>query len=169
MSILCTLHIPLSLTRHRPQRLTNTNPANVSKSATSGPPQAPYTPDLALPQQNMFNDGVGSDAGTVVGEEYREMKCAFSVTIRRDAWGVPVAIMGQWIVSRHLSANVQKVKIGLTGWMILKAYTIDSFLYLSTCRSCTFNLSGFSCFQFFSLHSSLHSSLSTQSKHINFV
>ncbi|ADV19468.1 transcriptional regulatory protein [Cryptococcus gattii Ru294] len=97
MSILCTLHIPLSLTRHRPQRLANTNPANVSKSATSGPPQAPYTPDLALPQQNMFNDGVGSDAGTVVGEEYREMRCAFSVTIRRDAWGVPVAIMGQWI------------------------------------------------------------------------
>lgn len=115
MSILCTLHIPLSLTRHRPQRLANTNPANVSKSATSGPPQAPYTPDLALPQQNMFNDGVGSDAGTVVGEEYREMKCAFSVTIRRDAWGVPVAIMGQWIVSRHLSANVQKVKIGTDG------------------------------------------------------
>ncbi|KAL0254071.1 hypothetical protein I308_101450 [Cryptococcus tetragattii IND107] len=97
MSILCTLHIPLSLTRHRPQRLANTNPANVSKSATSGPPQARYTPDLALPQQNMFNDGVSSDAGTVVGEEYREMRCAFSVTIRRDAWGVPVAIMGQWI------------------------------------------------------------------------
>ncbi|OXG21591.1 transcriptional regulatory protein [Cryptococcus neoformans Tu401-1] len=98
MSILCTLHIPLSLTRHRPRHLTNANPNNVSKSATSGPPpQAPYTPDLALPQQNMFNDGASSDAGTVIGEEYREMKCAFSVTIRRDAWGVPVAIMGQWI------------------------------------------------------------------------
>lgn len=102
MSILCTLHIPLSLTRHRPRHLTNANPNNVSKSATSGPPpQAPYTPDLALPQQNMFNDGASSDGGTVIGEEYREMKCAFSVTIRRDAWGVPVAIMGQWIVSRE--------------------------------------------------------------------
>jgi hypothetical protein len=32
-------------------------------------------------------------------ETYREIKCCFSVTIRRDAWGVPVAIMGQWIVS----------------------------------------------------------------------
>lgn len=49
----------------------------------------------------MFNDGASSDAGTVIGEESREMKCAFSVTIRRDAWGVPVAIMGQWIVSRE--------------------------------------------------------------------
>ena len=42
-----------------------------------------------------------SDAGSgiVVQESYREIKCCFSVTIRRDAWGVPVAIMGQWIVS----------------------------------------------------------------------
>lgn len=41
-----------------------------------------------------------SDAGSgvVVQESYREIKCCFSVTIRRDAWGVPVAIMGQWIV-----------------------------------------------------------------------
>lgn len=35
-------------------------------------------------------------------EKYREIKCCFSVTIRRDAWGVPVAIMGQWIVSLPL-------------------------------------------------------------------
>lgn len=37
--------------------------------------------------------------GNKSGEVYREIKCCFSVTIRRDAWGVPVAIMGQWIVS----------------------------------------------------------------------
>lgn len=35
----------------------------------------------------------------VAVESYIEIKCCFSVTIRRDAWGVPVAIMGQWIVS----------------------------------------------------------------------
>lgn len=111
MSIFCTLHIPLSLTRHPPRHLTNANSNHISKSATSGPPQAPYTPDLALPHQNMlFNDGASSDAGTAIGEEYREMKCAFSVTIRRDAWGVPVAIMGQWIVSRNLFGQKKKRK-----------------------------------------------------------
>lgn len=44
------------------------------------------------------------------GEVYREIKCCFSVTIRRDAWGVPVAIMGQWIVSSARSPPLSKRK-----------------------------------------------------------
>lgn len=60
----------------------------------------------------LFNDGASSDAGTAIGEEYREMKCAFSVTIRRDAWGVPVAIMGQWIVSRNLFGQKKRKSKG---------------------------------------------------------
>ena len=63
-----------------------------------------------------MSDSASSNTGQggMLFEEYREIKCCFSVTIRRDAyvnvllraltdarysWGVPVAIMGQWIVS----------------------------------------------------------------------
>jgi len=46
----------------------------------------------------MSSDLSDAGSGIVVQESYREIKCCFSVTIRRDAWGVPVAIMGQWIV-----------------------------------------------------------------------
>ncbi|WVO14003.1 hypothetical protein L204_101628 [Cryptococcus depauperatus] len=92
-SISCTLHIPLSLTQHCPRHLSNVPSAYTAKSATSHPPYASVV-DLALPP--MYGDGY-SDGGVGVGEEYRKMKCMFSVTIRRDAWGVPVAIMGQWI------------------------------------------------------------------------
>jgi len=46
----------------------------------------------------MSSDLSDAGSGVVVQESYREIKCCFSVTIRRDAWGVPVAIMGQWIV-----------------------------------------------------------------------
>lgn len=56
--------------------------ANISDQGSSGP-----------------GLGLGLGIGLGAGEEYREIKCCFSVTIRRDAWGVPVAIMGQWIVS----------------------------------------------------------------------
>ena len=47
---------------------------------------------------SMSSDLSDAGSGIVVQESYREIKCCFSVTIRRDAWGVPVAIMGQWIV-----------------------------------------------------------------------
>ncbi|WWD16065.1 hypothetical protein CI109_100490 [Kwoniella shandongensis] len=92
MSMSCTLHVPISLTRHRPRHLSATPASQPAKSAASAPP---YIPDLALPQ-SIFSDGASSDAGGS-GDEFREIKCCFSVTIRRDAWGVPVAIMGQWI------------------------------------------------------------------------
>ncbi|WVQ69934.1 uncharacterized protein L199_008157 [Kwoniella botswanensis] len=88
MYISCTLHIPLSLTRHKPRHLSAAPTPNPSKSAFPAPPP----PDLALPQS--FHDGA-SDNGMM--DEFREIKCCFSVTIRRDTWGVPVAIMGQWI------------------------------------------------------------------------
>ncbi|WVF72049.1 hypothetical protein IAT40_006861 [Kwoniella sp. CBS 6097] len=88
MSISCTLHIPSSLARHRPRHLTANPLSHIAKSAYPAPPA---TPDLSLPQ--VYNDGL-SDYGN---DEFREIKCCFSATIRRDAWGVPVAIMGQWI------------------------------------------------------------------------
>ncbi|WVQ71778.1 hypothetical protein IAR50_001319 [Cryptococcus sp. DSM 104548] len=101
-SIPCNLHIPLSLTRHRPRHLSAVPQPTPSKSATSAPPSL-IIPDLALPQQGMYGGSPGPSEGgdRVVNsgreEEFREMQCMFNVTIRRDAWGVPVAIMGQWI------------------------------------------------------------------------
>nr|XP_019042389.1 transcriptional regulatory protein [Kwoniella bestiolae CBS 10118]OCF21319.1 transcriptional regulatory protein [Kwoniella bestiolae CBS 10118] len=89
MYISCTLHIPLSLTRHKPRHLSAAPTPNPSKSAYPVPPL-----DLALPQ-SYAADGASSDNGVL--DEFREIKCCFSVTIRRDTWGVPVAIMGQWI------------------------------------------------------------------------
>lgn len=75
-----TLKIPLSLT---------TRP---------GPRALPAEPLPLAPGADQQSD-TGSGMGTAAVESYREIKCCFSVTIRRDAWGVPVAIMGQWIVS----------------------------------------------------------------------
>ncbi|EIW69338.1 hypothetical protein TREMEDRAFT_30910, partial [Tremella mesenterica DSM 1558] len=43
----------------------------------------------------LISGGPGSDSGWM--EQYNIIKCCFSATIRRDAWGVPVAIMGQFI------------------------------------------------------------------------
>ncbi|ODO10819.1 hypothetical protein I350_01417 [Cryptococcus amylolentus CBS 6273] len=102
-SIPCTLHIPFSLARHRPRHLSAVPLPAPSKSAASAPPSL-NVPDLALPQQGMYAESSGPSEGVDRGvnsigreEEFREMQCMFSVTIRRDAWGVPVAIMGQWI------------------------------------------------------------------------
>ncbi|TYJ56675.1 hypothetical protein B9479_002605 [Cryptococcus floricola] len=102
-SIPCTLHIPLSLARHRPRHLSAVPLPAPSKSAASAPPSL-NVPDLALPQQGMYAESPGPSEGADRGvnsigreEEFREMQCMFNVTIRRDAWGVPVAIMGQWI------------------------------------------------------------------------
>ena len=76
-----TLKIPQSLTKH-----SNPHHGHGHSQGHGRPP-----------------DSDMSDAGSGVlvqaQESYREIKCCFSVTIRRDAWGVPVAIMGQWIVS----------------------------------------------------------------------
>ncbi|KAK4687469.1 DNA polymerase zeta, partial [Tremellales sp. Uapishka_1] len=63
----CTLKIPLSLTKQSSSQV----------------------PHLNITQASFGGEGPV--------EEYREVKCCFSVTIRRDAWGIPVAIMGQWI------------------------------------------------------------------------
>ncbi|OCF36455.1 transcriptional regulatory protein [Kwoniella heveanensis BCC8398] len=100
MSISCTLHIPSSLARHRPRHLSATPSSHIAKSAYPAPPA---TPDPSLPSQVLYNDGA-SDYNNG-GEEFRELKCCFSATIRRDAWGVPVAIMGQWIVSRDFTRS----------------------------------------------------------------
>lgn len=82
----CTLKIPLSLTRG----------AGAGGSGSGG--------GESFDAENASMDGLNGLA--VVDnnknnsrEEYREVRCCFSVTIRRDAWGIPVAIMGQWIVS----------------------------------------------------------------------
>jgi len=86
----CTLKVPMSLTRRREPRYTGTPHSNAAKSALLEG-QAPI-PDLALPQPLMTNAGVMSDTassdtghGGMVAEDYREIKCSFSVTIRRDA------------------------------------------------------------------------------------
>nr|XP_018263674.1 transcriptional regulatory protein [Kwoniella dejecticola CBS 10117]OBR85832.1 transcriptional regulatory protein [Kwoniella dejecticola CBS 10117] len=91
MYISCTLHIPLSLIQHKPRHLSAAPTPQPSKSAHSNPPYS--TSDLSLPQ-SFHNDVTMSENGI---DEFREIKCCFSVTIRRDTWGVPVAIMGQWI------------------------------------------------------------------------
>ncbi|WRT67288.1 uncharacterized protein IL334_004255 [Kwoniella shivajii] len=101
MYISCTLHIPISLTKLKPRRIPMSSSSNThtptlqqhSKSAQS----IPFTPDLTLPQSVLYNDGNMSMSENGFLEEFRELKCCFSVTIRRDTWGVPVAIMGQWI------------------------------------------------------------------------
>ncbi|WVR05463.1 hypothetical protein IAU60_002479 [Kwoniella sp. DSM 27419] len=93
MSIACTLHIPSSLARHKPRYLTAAPSSHIVKSAYPAPPATPDNPPQGL--YGEAPSASASDAGAA--EEYREIKCCFSVTIRRDAWGVPVAIMGQWI------------------------------------------------------------------------
>ncbi|WWC69308.1 uncharacterized protein I206_103246 [Kwoniella pini CBS 10737] len=92
MYISCTLNIPLSLTRLKPRYLSAAPTPQPSKSAHPNPPYS--IPELALPQ-SFHNDGMSSENGVL--DEFREIKCCFSVTIRRDTWGVPVAVMGQWI------------------------------------------------------------------------
>ncbi|KAK1924921.1 hypothetical protein DB88DRAFT_525546 [Papiliotrema laurentii] len=96
----CTLKVPMSLIRSRASRPSNT-PGSLGTKPAAGVGQPP---DFSLPQPlittNIDMPSVGlktPDSGIMAREEFREIKCCFSVTIRRDAWGVPVAIMGQWI------------------------------------------------------------------------
>jgi len=87
----------------------------------------------------MSSDLSDAGSGVVIQESYREIKCCFSVTIRRDAWGVPVAIMGQWIVGLPQSylnlADVSANMIGLcrqghtNGWTVV--WRMSYFAYLA--------------------------------------
>ena len=63
--------------------------------------------DFALPASDDQDFVEQRSMNGIPMEEYREIKCSFSVTIRRDAWGVPVAIMGQWIVSHKNASATQ--------------------------------------------------------------
>ncbi|RXK35142.1 hypothetical protein M231_07590 [Tremella mesenterica] len=102
-----TLKIPQSLTRRRPSPKTFTPSLPPPRPA----PSNPLPPDFSLPGaaldhipsnhlggvgvHQLISGGPGSDSGWM--EQYNIIKCCFSATIRRDAWGVPVAIMGQFI------------------------------------------------------------------------
>ncbi|ORY24987.1 hypothetical protein BCR39DRAFT_545491 [Naematelia encephala] len=90
----CTLKVPHTLTRRRPHP--STTPGSTSTKAVPG---SAHVPDLALPQPFISQQERGglSPLTRRKQEEDNEIKCCFSVTIRRDAWGVPVAIVGQWI------------------------------------------------------------------------
>lgn len=99
----CTLKIPLSLTRAQPSRTTTNTPAQPPTAAPGN------VPDFQLPQSvtqslamtsTQSTQSTGLTAPTPTNEEeYRVIKTCFSITIRRDRYGIPVAIMGQWIVS----------------------------------------------------------------------
>ncbi|KAL1405487.1 hypothetical protein Q8F55_009121 [Vanrija albida] len=88
----CTLKIPLSLTRAGQQSRTQGNTPSVVPMTQTG-----SVPDLMLPQAAVGPlSSSGQPAGTV-DEEYRVIRTCFSMTIRRDRYEIPVAIMGQWI------------------------------------------------------------------------
>ncbi|KLT41722.1 hypothetical protein CC85DRAFT_312581 [Cutaneotrichosporon oleaginosum] len=90
----CTLKIPLSLTRAQPARTQGNTPAH-------GPTLAMTTvPDLSLPSSLAMSSSSTGPSGPQHGtieEEFRVIKTCFSITIRRDRYGIPVAIMGSWI------------------------------------------------------------------------
>jgi hypothetical protein len=59
-------------------------------------------PDLSLPASLTMSSSTPGPSGPQHGtieEEFRVIKTCFSITIRRDRYGIPVAIMGSWIVS----------------------------------------------------------------------
>lgn len=61
-----------------------------------------HVPDLHLPQALSTMPGTPSAHSGQIEEEYKVIKTCFSMTIRRDRYDIPVAIMGQWIVSLPL-------------------------------------------------------------------
>ena len=84
----CTLKVPMSLIRSRASRPSNT-PGSLGTKPAAGVGQPP---DFSLPQPlittNIDMPSVGlktPDSGIMAREEFREIKCCFSVTIRRDA------------------------------------------------------------------------------------
>lgn len=58
-----------------------------------------HVPDLHLPQALSAMPGTPGAHSGQIEEEYKVIKTCFSMTIRRDRYDIPVAIMGQWIVS----------------------------------------------------------------------
>ncbi|WOO85521.1 Regulator of drug sensitivity 2 [Vanrija pseudolonga] len=87
----CTLKIPLSLTRAQQSRTQGNTPSVVPVS------QHGSVPDLMLPQAAVGPLGPSGQPGGTIDEEYRVIRTCFSMTIRRDRYEIPVAIMGQWI------------------------------------------------------------------------
>jgi hypothetical protein len=87
----CTLKIPSSLSR-LPRRQPFATPSQAAKAAAPAPPLV--VPDLSLPGPLIppasgttgfpVAHETASDHGAAV-ETFREIKCCFSVTIRRDA------------------------------------------------------------------------------------
>ena len=75
----------------------NTNANAAPSVSVSVPP-----PAAAASAATTLSRARGTGGAGAKKETHREIKCCFSVTIRRDAWGVPVAIMGQWIVRAPL-------------------------------------------------------------------
>ena len=82
----------MSITRRRETRYT------ARPSTTTANPIGPI-PDVILSQSLLagasgISDAASSDTGNegVVAEEYRQIKCSFSVTIRRDASVVRIQV-----------------------------------------------------------------------------
>lgn len=86
----CTLKIPLSLTRPQLSTTQVNTPATPSMNLALS-----HVPELHLPQAH----SVPGTPGGQIEEEYKVIRTCFSMTIRRDRYDIPVAIMGQWIVS----------------------------------------------------------------------
>jgi hypothetical protein len=96
----CTLKIPLSLTRQQPSRTVNNTPAQPATLAMSTVPEFNLPQSITMtPMTPTAATGLMAPTALAPEEEYRVIKTCFSITIRRDRYGIPVAIMGQWIVS----------------------------------------------------------------------
>ncbi|KAL7419448.1 hypothetical protein Q5752_006286 [Cryptotrichosporon argae] len=81
----CTLKIPLSLTRHH------------SGHPGLTPAVEPTNPQGTVPELSLGLAAVGMATEPQQEQGYRTIRTCFSVTIRRDKYHVPVAILGQWI------------------------------------------------------------------------
>lgn len=94
----------MSLTRPQPSATQVNTPATPSMNLA-----LTHVPDLHLPQALSTMPGTPSAQSGQIEEEYKVIKTCFSMTIRRDRYDIPVAIMGQWIVSpgARVCADVQ--------------------------------------------------------------
>ncbi|BEJ14700.1 hypothetical protein CspHIS471_0404670 [Cutaneotrichosporon sp. HIS471] len=94
----CTLKIPLSLTRAQPARTQGNTPAHDPTLAMTTVSDFHLPPSLAMSSLAMSsNSGPSGPLHGTIEEEFRVIKTCFSITIRRDRYGIPVAIMGSWI------------------------------------------------------------------------
>ncbi|BEI91661.1 uncharacterized protein CcaverHIS019_0404810 [Cutaneotrichosporon cavernicola] len=102
----CTLKIPLSLTRAQPARTQGNTPAHGPTQAMTTVPDFHLPPSLAMSSLAMSsNSGPSGPQHGTIEEEFRVIKTCFSITIRRDRYGIPVAIMGSWITSEVGSSS----------------------------------------------------------------